>query len=36
MFKKKEKLNTKARKDKLAQFPLGIYVIFNTKAYANN
>jgi hypothetical protein len=36
MFKEKEKLNTKARKDKLAQFLLGVYVIFNIKAYANN
>jgi hypothetical protein len=35
MFRGKEKLDTKARKDKLARFPLGVHVIFNTKAYAN-
>ena len=35
MFKGQEKLNTKARRDKLARFPLGVHVIFNLKAYAN-
>jgi hypothetical protein len=36
MFRGKEKLDTKARKDKLAQFPLGVHVIFNAKVYANS
>jgi hypothetical protein len=36
MFKGKEKLNTKAYKDKLTRFPLSVYVIFNAKAYANS
>jgi hypothetical protein len=32
MFRSQEKLNTKARKDKLARFYLGVHVIFNPKA----
>lgn len=35
MFKGQEKLNTKARRDEMAQYPKGIHVIFNPKAYAN-
>jgi hypothetical protein len=36
MFRGKEKLDTKARRDELARFPPGVHVIFNAKAYANS
>jgi hypothetical protein len=36
MFRGQEKLNTKARKDELAQYPKSLYIIFNPKAYANS
>ena len=36
MFRGKEKLDTKVRKDELARFPSGVHVIFNVKVYTNS
>ena len=35
MFKGQEGLNTAARRAELVQFPKGIHVIYNKKAYVN-